>query len=800
MDRRCFVGYSVAAVALLHARHGRGAGMQGKRPNVVLIVSDQQRRDSCGCYGSPVRRRNGASPTPVMDALAAEGIRFDRAYCNSPLCAPSRASYQTGVHPHTTTALYHRMDWREAGIVRFPGVRKGLPTIAEVFRQGGYRTAGIGKMHVHGELAGVWDMGFDVTKLRFYTVYPGKQYADEQGGDLNARYREYKGYESKTYREIDPVRFKDAPAGLKVKNNSLNIHYLETLVEKEEDMFDHRVATESIRFIEECAQAGQPFFIHVGLEKPHLEWTTFKRHLAEFDPDAMPLPDSIREWQTKGKLPTHLSWIHSGLADGPSRNATAAYHACIADLDEQVGRILARCKQLGIEEDTVFVFTTDHGEMLFDHGLRGKHNMYEEAVGIPMMVKYAKAFKPDSTCKEPVSLVDIFPTLTDLCGLPTPSTLEGVSLRAVANGTVPSRTVFSEFYQEGHVGWPDRYVPVRMAVNDRFKYIYTHGCIDQLFDLVNDPKETNNLVGDSKFDKIRNQLRFETLESWEIDSCQQLGLKAEAVDGGIALGWDAADSEATYAIYRSGQLIEEACSGTSFVDRSAKPDGIYAYQVMATVPLTRTYTDSFGHSRYGKDPVMTEDYPVRLPISAKLKIRNVAGATVVGKYTPWNGATFAGHDWIWTGYSVEFDGTVATCRGSSFITSDDWSDGDGSFSAVIRTPQPGSKPEEQGSIIYRCSDTDHYYELILYANGQLLLNKVSGLWENKTLYKQEKVAGVKSGEWNRLGISIKGEMITAEVNGESVFDVEDKQPLPGGFPGFCVPRFVKEFQFKNVNI
>ena len=139
----------------------------------MFIVSDQQRPDTCGCYGSAVKRKDGSSPTPTLDALAADGVRFDRACCNSPLCAPSRASFITGTYPHTTTANYHQPDRRNPGVTRFPGVRENLPTMGEVFRAGGYRTAAIGKMHVHGELKDVWDMGFDVTKLRFYTEFPG---------------------------------------------------------------------------------------------------------------------------------------------------------------------------------------------------------------------------------------------------------------------------------------------------------------------------------------------------------------------------------------------------------------------------------------------------------------------------------------------------------------------------------------------------------------------------------------------------------------------------------------------------
>ncbi len=137
-------------------------------------------------------------------------------------------------------------------------------------------------------------------------------YADLRDGDLNARYRGIGDYKEKTYREVDPVRFKNAPADVRAKNNELNPHYLETLVENEDEMFDHLVANESIRFIEESVQTKKPFFIHVGMGKPHPSWDTFQRFLDMFNPDEMPLPATIREWKEKGMLPTHLAWAHNG--------------------------------------------------------------------------------------------------------------------------------------------------------------------------------------------------------------------------------------------------------------------------------------------------------------------------------------------------------------------------------------------------------------------------------------------------------------------------------------------------------
>jgi arylsulfatase A-like enzyme len=794
--------------SLFFQASGQGAAEAPQRPNVVLILSDQQRKDTCGVYGSPVTRRDGSSPTPFIDQLASEGVRFNHAYCNSPLCAPSRASLLTGTYPHTTTAIYHQPDRRSPGVTRFPGVREGLMTMGEVFRGVGYRTAAIGKMHVHGELKGEWDMGFDVTKLRFYTEFPGSHYGDLRDGDVNARYRGSYNYKEKTYQEVDPERFADAPEGLTVHENNLNPHYLETLVEKEEEMFDHMVAAESIRFIEESVAQKKPFFIHVGMEKPHPRWDTFQRFLDLFDPTEMPLPDTIREWKEKGMLPTHMAWIHNGMSDELTRNAIAGYYACVADLDEQVGRILTRCSELGIDDNTIFVFTSDHGEMLFDHGIRGKHNMYEASVAVPLILKYKDIFKPGTAVDDPVGLIDVFPTLTELCGIERPASLEGVPLQSVIAGEAESVPVFSEFHERGYMGWPDRYAPVRMAVTERFKYVYTHGVIDQLFDRINDPGETVNLATDPAYDEVRAHLKLQTLESWELDSYPQLDIQASVKEGRVDLTWESASPDADYTIYRSKSPdisaagpIAKNLSETAFADTTAQIGGSYSYWVLANIPLTQPFTDRFGKKRYGNRPVLTAEYPHLIPATGRLDLHAVPGKTAEKNYEPWNGGTFEGIEWIWTGYPLVAEDGTATCFGSSFILAQDRVDGVSSFSAMIQTVEPGKKVWERGGLVFNHTDCDHYYRVTLKSDGQLALEKVNGFLKPIKMLHETPKAVANSKKWNRIGVSVHGAEITVHCNGEEIFTFSDPEPLRIGRPGFVVMpgmtcRF-KEVQLKE---
>lgn len=618
--------------------------------NVLLIVSDQHRRDACGVYGSKVRRRDGSSPTPNIDRLAARGTVLDRAICNSPLCAPSRASFLTGMHPHTATALHHKMLEREAGLARFPGVRGDVRTMADHFRTAGYRTGAIGKMHVHGEQARGWDLGFDVRELRFYTQAPGMHYNDIRDGDVNRRYRELPPYRDRTYREIDPRRYAGAPPDLAVRDNTLNQHRLETLVECEEDMFDRRVADRSLAFLEDCAKTRRPFFLHVGFEKPHEPWSVHRKYLDLFDPDTMPLPTACGDWRQHGRHAGIPDWQHTSRTPQEVRAITASYYACVAEMDHELGRVIDRCAGLGLLEDTLVIYTSDHGELLFDHGLIYKHNFFASSVDVPLIMA-GPGISPAQRTSAPVSLVDLLPTVLDWAGLPPSPDTEGESLQpALAGRFDPDRAVFSEFHQSGSAAWGPRLHPTRMVQRGRWKLIYTHGMRDQLFDTAGDPEETRDLAGECAHAGTMRRLRHLALRDWELDAHPQLSLHAERRSDGIALAWESAGADATYDVWREPdqaepELLAGGLTGTRFTDTTG---GAARYRIVAHPALMRSFSDPDGKERYGSAPVLATEYPDFLPVTPQLVLAQ-GESSAAARYRPWHSVEISGRPWLYEG-------------------------------------------------------------------------------------------------------------------------------------------------------
>ncbi len=510
------------------------------QPNVVFIISDQHQKMATGCYGSPQKTVDNESPTPNIDELATAGVLFNNAYTPSPLSSPARGALTTGVYPFQTTSIRHKENNQEPGYVRYPGILDNLPCIAEIFRDAGYSTAAIGKMHVHGELSGVEDLGYDHVDLRFYTHYPGAQYEDHDDGDWHNRYREMTPYSTMLYSEIevedDPDRFAGVSPTLTVNSNGINQYFLETLVEKEEQMFDDMVAAASIEYITQCVEAQSPFYIHIGLEKPHNPYTSHKKFMDRFSPDQMVLSEQWNDVATVGVLPFLMDWIQKkSPVEANVRNTSAGYYACLNSMDEEVGNIVAACRELGIYDNTIFVYTTDHGEHLYKHSLIEKHCMFESATNVPLIIsypaKYDSGVKSDALC----TTLDILPTILDLAGLDTPATFIGESLVDYSAVEGMDRYIFSEFYETDYVMFDAASaLPMRMCRHGEYKYIYTHGLIEQLYNLATDPDEMNNLVlqGDTYRDII-DQLRFATLANWSVDIFPTFGVYSERTEDEI---------------------------------------------------------------------------------------------------------------------------------------------------------------------------------------------------------------------------------------------------------------------------
>lgn len=444
--------------------------------NVLLILSDQHRRDLAGCYGHPLVR------TPALDRLAADGLRYDRAFCPSPLCGPSRSAIVTGRHVHNCGAWAHRF-------MREP---MDAPTLGEVFRSAGYATAAFGKLHVKGENDDR-DLGFDERALRVYT--PTKtDYPHAVGAE------DFHRYEARDRHSLNP------------RNEPIDL--------PESRIMDTMVTDRCVDFMER--RRDEPFLLWMGLDRPHPAWFAPRRFHEMYDPDDMPLPESI--WASKDHLPRSIRdnpqfpvITREAMSDRELRCCIAAYCACITYTDYQVGRALDALDRLGLAERTIVVYSTDHGDNLFEHGLVHKHCFYEPSVRVPLIVRAPGRVPANETREEPVNLIDLLPTLAELCGVDAPENMDGRSLTDTirAPGETGRDAVFSEFYEWG--------TPERMIRTDRYKYVHSRGDRHQLYDLREDPNELVNLTADPAYADLCRELDERVTDGWTFPDPETLG-------------------------------------------------------------------------------------------------------------------------------------------------------------------------------------------------------------------------------------------------------------------------------------
>ena len=581
---------------------------KNQKPNIVFIISDQHKLEAIGAYGSQL------SITPNIDNLAKTGVMFSNCYTPASVCAPARASIITGMYPYANGAIYHKTpvtmpDGKikefESGVLRKTGYQEGIITLAEIFKAQNYATASPGKMHVHGELQKNVDpdymqgnnMGFDEISVRYYTNFPGGHYQDEVGEDTYMRYRQFKKYNT---------TFKGGA-------EHLNEEYVPTLVEKDEDNFDMVVARKSIEFINKRAEDGKNFFLHIGFEKPHPPFTTTKKYLGMHNPKDYQLPKTFDDWYKKGKYPWVPNWLHTDIPKNleKAQNSMAAYNACITEVDDMIGRVVKTLKDKGLYENTIIIYTTDHGDHLFEHGLRGKHNMYQDAINVPFIVSFPKRFKQNTTNNSIVSLIDIMPTLADLVGGKTPETAQGVSLvDALTKGSeLKDRVVYTEFRGADYLLLPKvKNVPSRMMRKGDFKFIYTHGIIDQLYNLKNDPDELNNLIFDKNYSKTYQDMYFQTLSEWRFQEYSPIKITRNK----NKMEWPKSDEFTSYEIYYSKTKESKNADliAGNIATNSYKISKKGYYWLIAKPKLSKT-SDFYGKNT----PVAVDNYSYILPIS-----------------------------------------------------------------------------------------------------------------------------------------------------------------------------------------
>jgi len=492
LDRRNFLA-TLAAAACSRPLHALAptAHKGGRRPNVLLLMSDEHRRTCMGAAGDTVAR------TPNLDRLATSSVRFSSAYCTNPVCTPSRASLMTGLYSHHLEAQSNAQPYA-------PTHR----TMAHHFDAADYLTGLIGKMHWVDAQSHGFEYKIDFNDWFQYLGPKTQLYADELGRpnsgsgqpQIDDLWRE-EGDPWKGHRTLD--------------NREGSVAVGRTSLLPEEDHFDNFVARESVRFLKNFANGDRPFFLVTSFLKPHDPFMPAQRFVDMFRPEDMKLPESWGK-ADKATLPKEVQhWIDF---NGPTpelrdpeqaKRRIALYYANLAQMDDCLGRVMHALEEAGVADNTIVCYTSDHGELLGDLGLWQKFQFYEGSCGVPLMIKSPGVRA--GVCPTPVSLVSLSATLTGLAGVPQLAPNDGISLSPWIHDPVTPRPygpVFAE-YDLGGVQ------PKYMIHQGDWKYTFWLHDIPELYNLRTDPRELHNLAALPQFAAQRDAMQ-RTLFAWHL--------------------------------------------------------------------------------------------------------------------------------------------------------------------------------------------------------------------------------------------------------------------------------------------
>lgn len=430
-----------------------------QKPNILLLMTDQHRGDCMGCAG------NKAIKTPNLDRIAREGVRFTQAYSSTPSCTPARAGLLTGLSP-----------WHHGQIGYGQVAERYAFEMPRALHDAGYYTFAIGKLHyspqrnIHGFDGALLDESGRVQSEGFISDYR-KWFAEKAPGkDPDVTGIGWNDYRPATYalpEELHPTHW----TGL--------------------------MATEFIKDY----KREEPFFLKVSFARPHSPYDPPKRFMDMYEPSDMPSP-KVGKWAekyAKGKKDNHASW-HGDFGVEQAKKSRQAYYGSVSFIDEQVGSILKTLEERAMMDNTLIVFTADHGDMLGDHNLWRKTYAYDGSARIPMLVRWPKSTGVDgkrwTASSLPVELRDILPTFLDIAETNAPNKLDGASLLDIVRG---KESGWREYIDLEHDVCYSPENHWNALTDGHWKYIYhAFDGSQQLFDLSTDPGELNDLASDPK--------------------------------------------------------------------------------------------------------------------------------------------------------------------------------------------------------------------------------------------------------------------------------------------------------------
>jgi uncharacterized sulfatase len=438
-----------------------------ERLNVLFIAVDDMNND-LGCYGHRVVK------SPNIDKLARRGVRFDRAYCQFPLCSPSRSSLMTGLRPDTTRVFdlqYH--------------FRKGLPdvvTLSQFFMTNGYYAARVGKIYHYGNPGQIGTSGLD-------DPASWQEFFNPVGRD-------------KTVIETNIINYTPR------RGLGSAMCLLADKEGKDEEHTDGMVATKAIQLMEK--HGDRPFFLAVGFYKPHTPYVAPQKYFDLYPIKRIGLPQHGSTNGIPGPATASTRpWPWFGVREQEALECKRAYYATISFVDTQIGRVLDTLDRLKLTDKTIVVFWSDHGYHLGEHGLWMKQSCFEESARVPLII--AAPGKPTGrVCARTVELLDLYPTLADLAGFAIPKGLHGASLVPLLNNPKAewNRPAFTQVQRgnfPGHSVRTDRWRYTEWDFGEKGSELYDHK---------SDPRESRNLANDPRYAKVLGEMKALAKQNW----------------------------------------------------------------------------------------------------------------------------------------------------------------------------------------------------------------------------------------------------------------------------------------------
>ncbi len=438
------------------------------RPNVLLMMSDDLAA-TLACYGHPQAK------TPNLDALAKQGVLFSRAYCQFPHCNPSRSSMMSGLRPNQTRVT----DNADNLYTNIPGIL----TLPHHFRNEGYATARCGKIFHLGIPTGLESMD------------------DPQGWDFGTPFKDERPYP------------KAQTSAVKVKTGKKQGLVWQEIPGVDDELCDGGFASTAIEWMKK-RDASKPFFLAVGFHRPHLPLVAPAKYFEQYPLESITLPEAPADDVADIPMPARNGAVPGyAMTSTPEqrRASIRAYLACVSYVDAQAGRLTASLKEQGLLENTIIIFTSDHGWHLGEHELWHKRSLFEECARVPMIVAAPGMKGNGQKSGSLAELLDVFPTLCDLCGIPAPAQLQGKSLKPVLND--PAATLHEAAFTQARRGENAEFWgrTVRTARWRCTEWDEGRNGIE-LYDHEADPQEYTNLATDPKHASTLKELRAQLAE------------------------------------------------------------------------------------------------------------------------------------------------------------------------------------------------------------------------------------------------------------------------------------------------